>query len=137
MAFPLRSLSWALVTIVSTGALLSSIVRPEAAVPILGVVLFALYVGLLCEAILDVTTRDDLRMRQRLAWLALCIFLLPLVPVMAGVYFLLGRRRTAQLLAAAEPEAPAEAGPRPRRLPHRLQGVRADAARALRLRAGR
>lgn len=142
MAFPFRSLSWALVTIVCTAALLYSIARPEAAAPILGVVLFALYVGLLCEAILDVTMRPDLRMAQRLAWIGLCLFLLPLVPVMAGVYFLLGRRRSAELLAREDgPEEGADGGGAARgalrRVAHRPYSVRAGAARALRLRMSR
>lgn len=116
MASPLRTLSWALVTIVCVAALLFSIFRPEAAGPILGTVLFALYVGLVTEAILDVTSRDDLSVRQRLAWLALCILLLPLVPVMAGVYFLLGRRQSALFVGGPLPQAPA---PWARRVPHR------------------
>ena len=123
MAFPFRSLSWALVTIVSVAALLTSIFRPDAAGPILGVVLFALYVGLLCEAILDVTTRDDLRMRQRVAWLFLCILVVPLVPLMAGLYFLMGRRRTALLLAGGEAPGAAAAGPEAGRVAHRLYTV--------------
>lgn len=141
MAFPLRSLSWAFVTIVSTAALLYSIAQPEAAAPILGVVLFALYVGLLCEAILDVTTRRDLRLGQRLAWLAICIFLLPLVPVMAAVYFMLGRRRTAMLLAPRPKPGDegdgAASAPGFRRVAHRPYSVRAGATRALRLRLSR
>lgn len=120
MATPLRTLSWALVTIVSIAALLLSIFRPEAAAPILGVVLFALYVGLVTEAILDVTGRDDLSMRQRAAWLALAILVLPLVPVMAGLYFLMGRRRSALLLGG-----PLERGPEPwaGRVPHRTYTI--------------
>lgn len=121
MAFPLRSLSWALVTIVSVAALLTSIIRPDVAAPVLGVVLFALYVGLLCEAILDITTRQDLLLRQRLAWLALCILVVPLVPVVAGLYFLMGRRRTALLLAG--PPAEASGSDAPRRVAHRFYTV--------------
>jgi hypothetical protein len=95
------------VTIVSVAALLASIFRPEIAAPVLGVVLFALYVGLVTEALLDVTSRDDLVLRQRVVWLALLILVLPLVPVMAGAYFLLGRRQTASMVGgpkAARPE---------------------------------
>ena len=126
MAFPLRTLSWALVTIVSIAALLFSIFRPEAAGPILGVVLFALYVGLVTEAILDVTGRDDLSMRQRVVWLALCILLLPLVPVMAGAYFLMGRRQTALLVGGPRERAP---DPWARKVPHRLYTIARRARR--------
>ena len=116
MAFPFRTLSWALVTIAAVGALLASVFRPEAAAPILGVTLFALYVGLVTEAILDVTSRDDLSMGQRAAWLAICILVLPLLPVMAAVYFLMGRRQSA-LLVGGPVERRAE--PWAGRVPHR------------------
>lgn len=120
MAFPLRTLSWALVTIVSVAALLASIFRPDAAGPILGVVLFALYVGLVTEAILDVTSRDDISLRQRVAWLALVILVLPLVPVMAGAYFLLGRRQTALLVGGPRAGRPE---PWAGRVPHRAYTI--------------
>jgi uncharacterized membrane protein len=120
MGFPLRTLSWALVTIVCVAALLLSIFRPGAAAPILGAVLFALYVGLVTEALLDVTSRDDLSLRQRMGWLALVILVLPLVPVMAGAYFLLGRRQTALLVGG-----PRERRPEPwaGRVPHRRYSI--------------
>lgn len=120
MAFPLRALSWALVIIVCVAALFVSIFRPEAARPILGTVLFALYVGLVTEAILDVTGRGDLSGKQRAVWLALCILLFPLVPVMAGVYFLLGRRQSALLVGGPLPSPPT---PWARRVPHRRYSI--------------
>jgi hypothetical protein len=59
------------------------------------VVLLALAnVGLIVGACVHVLVRDDLTGVQRLVWLALSIFLTPILAVGAILYFALGRERT-------------------------------------------
>ena len=60
-------------------------------------------------AVVSVLARPDLTGPQRLAWLAVVVFVSPVVPVGAIAYFAMGRERTRGLfrdLGGAPPSAP-------------------------------
>lgn len=65
-------------------------------------------VALVIGAVVHVLTRDDLTGTERLIWVVLVVFVVPMVAAAAIAYFVLGRERTRELFrdVGAQPAAP-------------------------------